>query len=332
VTNPFPKIRPELLPAAKMSPKVNYSRRNIWLFNLLMHLMPPSRVLKELHVQNVFIPRQGNRTKLRLRIYQPKSVEATTPVLLWMHGGGYIMGKPEQDDSICAQFVQELGITVVSVDYRCAPKHPFPAGLDDCYSALKWIASQSQELNVNPKRIAIGGNSAGGGLAAALAQLAHDRKEIEPAFQLLVYPMLDDRTVLRTEIDDSNNVTWTHSSNQYGWESYLGQKCGFEDIPAYSVPARRVDLSGLSPAWIGVGNLDIFHDEDITYAQRLKKFGVDCDLKVIPGAFHGFDVFDPQIPIVQEFRKSQIAALKKHLFNDLEPANPDYALQRAIPG
>ena len=126
--------------------------------------------------------------------------------------------------------------------------------------------------------------------------------------------MLDDGTVLRTDIDNSYSITWNHKSNRFGWESYLGQACGADDVPDYSVPARRADLSGLPPAWIGVGDLDIFHDEDVAYAKRLSESGIECKIDVIPGAFHGFDVFDPQIPIVKEFRKSQIAALKKHLF------------------
>ena len=171
----------------------------------------------------------------------------------------------------------------------------------------------SRELNIDPKRIAIGGNSAGSGLAAALAQMTYDRKDIQPAFQLLLYPMLDDRTVLRTDIDDSNNVTWNHKSNRFGWESYLGQECGAEKVPAYSVPARRTDLSGLPPAWIGVGDLDIFHDEDVAYAHRLQECGVECKLDVIPGAFHGFDAFDQHAPIVQEFKTMQVSALKKYL-------------------
>ena len=297
-----------------MSPKVNYSRSNVWLFNYLMRLMPPSRALEDLLVENVLIPRQSGRTKIRLRTYKSKSISVPMPALIWIHGGGYLMGRPEQDDGTCSQFVHELGITVISVDYRCAPKHPFPAALEDCYSALKWAVSNSQNLNIDPNRIAIGGASAGGGLAAALAQLAQDRKEIRPVFQLLVYPMLDDRTVLRTDIDDSNNVTWTHKSNRFGWESYLGQECGAEKVPAYSVPARRADLSGLPPAWIGVGALDIFHDEDVEYAQRLRGCGIECEIEIIPGAFHGFDVFDPMVPIVQDFRKSQIAALNNCLF------------------
>ena len=314
MSNPLPKIRPELQPAAKMSPKFSYNKRSIWFINLLMRLMPSPKNLKGIVIENIFIPGQDDRARIRLRIYKPETISTPTPVLIWMHGGGYLIGRPEQDDTSCVQYVHELGITVVSVDYRLAPKHPFPAGLDDCYATLKWVAAYSQRLNIDPKRIAVGGNSAGSGLAAALAQLAHERNEISLAFQLLIYPMLDDRTVLRTDIDDSNNVTWTQKSNRFGWESYLGQTCGAENVPAYSVPARRADLSGLPPAWIGVGDLDIFHDEDVAYAQRLKECGIECELNVIPGAFHGFDVFDAQIPIVQDFRKSQISALKKYLF------------------
>ncbi len=311
---PFSKIHPELQEVAKKSPKFVFDIKNLWLLNFLMSLMPAQKIPNEILVENIHIPGQDGRTKIRLRIYKPESIAAPTPVLIWMHGGGYLIGKPEQDDVSCVQYVRELGIAVVSVDYRLAPKHPFPAALEDCYSALKWAASHARELNVNSQRIAVGGNSAGGGLAAALAQLAHDRQEIKPVFQLLVYPMLDDRTVLRTDIDDSNNITWSQKSNRFGWESYLGKECGAEDVPAYSVPARRADLSGLPPAWIGVGSLDIFHDEDVAYAQRLKGHGIEYELDVIQGAFHGFDVFDPQVPIVQGFRRSQIAALKKYLF------------------
>jgi acetyl esterase/lipase len=126
--------------------------------------------------------------------------------------------------------------------------------------------------------------------------------------------MLDDRTVLRTDIDDSNSPTWTQKSNRFGWESYLGQPCGADDVPAYAVSARRENLAGLPPAWIGVGTLDVFHDEDVAYAQRLQEQGIVCELVIVPGAFHGFDVFDAHISVVQEFRKSQIAALKKYLF------------------
>ena len=311
----YSKIHPELRQTAKMSPRLIFSHKTLWLINLMMRLGRPHPKLPKISSLKMSLS--------LVRMIEQKSVcesinqnpaATPTPVLIWLHGGGYVMGRPEQDDFVAAQYVRELGITVVSVDYRYAPKHPFPEGLEDSYSALKWVVSHSQQLGVDAKRIAIGGASAGGGLAAALVQLAHDRQEIKPVFQLLVYPMLDDRTVLRADIDDSNNITWNQKSNRFGWESYLGKECGAEDVPAYSVPARRKDLSGLPPAWIGVGTVDIFHDEDVAYAKRLKECGVECEIYEAPGAFHGFDVFDPQIPIVQDFRKSQISALKKYLF------------------
>ncbi len=315
MSNDFSMIHPELQSIAKKSPKFTLSKKNLWLIRLLLNLAPAPKTPKDVRVENVFVSGQGDRTKIRLRIYTPQSISAPAPVLIWLHGGGYVIGKPEMDDRSCAQYARELGAVVVSVDYRCAPQHPFPAGLDDSYAALKWVAAHAQRLGVDARRMAVGGASAGGGLAAALIQLAYDRQEIKPVFQLLVYPMLDDRTIGRADIDDSHNVTWNHKSNRFGWESYLGMTCGAAAAPAYAVPARREDLSGLPPAWIGVGSLDIFLDEDSAYAQRLQECGVECEMKVVPGAFHGFDVFDSQVPIVQDFQNAQIAALKKHLLS-----------------
>jgi len=292
-----------------MSPKFSYSNKNLWLIRWLISLIPASRT-PDLLIENVFIPSEDGHT-IRLRIYKPKSSPNPLPVLLWLHGGGYVMGKPEMDDRRCIEYARQAGIAVVSVDYRCAPKDPFPAALDDCTIALKWVAAHAEQLGVEPKRIAIGGESAGGGLAAALVQLAHDQLAIKSIFQLLIYPMLDDRTALRTDIDDSLNKPWDQNSNRFGWESYLGGQCGAQDVPQYAVPARRADLSGLPPAWIGVGSLDIFHDEDVAYAQRLQACGVACEVKVVPGAFHGFDVFNPQLPFVQDFKNSQFSALEK---------------------
>ncbi len=309
-----PTIHPELLQVAQKAPRITFSGKNLWLFSLLLRLTPAPKVPAKLTIQNVLIPARDNKRKIRLRIYKPKSGAAPNPALIWMHGGGYVMGRPEQDDVVCIQYASELGITVVSVDYRLAPANPFPSGLEDCYTALKWVASYAQHLGVDNERIAIGGASAGGGLAAALAQLAIDRKEVRPAFQLLVYPMLDDRTVLRTDIDDHNGITWNQKSNQFGWEAYLGKKCGRDTMPDYAVPARREDLSNLPDAWIGVGTADLFHDEDQTYARRLKAAGVQCEMYIVSGAFHGFDVFDARLSLVQDFRNSQIAALKKNLF------------------
>jgi acetyl esterase/lipase len=305
------QIHPELQQVARRMPKLTYSNKNLWLLHALTRFVPPPKTPREILVENILIPAGKDRTKIRLRIYKRKSLDAPMPVLLWLHGGGYIMGYPEQDDGCCLQYVHELGIIVISVDYRYAPKYRFPVGLEDCYTALQWAAIHAQDLGADGKRIAIGGASAGGGLAASLIQLAYDRQEIQPVFQLLVYPMLDDRTVLRSEINDNDHIVWNQRSNRFGWEAYLGMRCGVENVPEYSVPARRKELAGLPGAWIGVGTLDLFHDEDLAFAHRLKECGVQCEIHTVPGAFHGFDVFDPQLPIVQDFRKSQILALKK---------------------
>jgi acetyl esterase/lipase len=236
-----------------------------------------------------------------VRLFRPAGVTGRAPALLWIHGGGYVIGNAAQDDALCRRFARELGATVASVDYRLAPEHPYPAPVEDCYSALRWLARLPA---VDPSRVAIGGASAGGGLAAALALLARDRAEVPVAAQLLVYPMLDDRTVERDDLHNPGHRLWNHSSNKFGWACYLG-----DADPDIAVPARREDLSGLPPAWIGVGALDLFHDEDLAYAERLRAAGVPCQVEVVSGAFHGFDAIVPKAEVSQSFFNSQRAAL-----------------------
>ncbi|NTW07941.1 MAG: alpha/beta hydrolase [Anaerolineaceae bacterium] len=307
------RVHPDLRPIAQRTPAFLFSRKTLWLTKRLVGLTPPPHPPEDILIQNRFILSGDQQQKTRVRIYRPKSAKAPTPAMVWMHGGGYVMGTPEMDEWRCVGYAREAGITVVSVDYRLAPKHPFPAALMDCYDALIWVDTNSGELGIDTARIAVGGASAGGGLAAAMAQMALDRQMVTPVFQLLVYPMLDDRTALRMDLDDSDNFTWNQENNRYAWESYLGRKCGSDGMPAYSVPARREDLSGLPPTWIGVGSLDIFHDENMEYGNRLKVCGVDCTTHLVTGAFHGFDVFDRYIGIVREFWKAQVFELKNNL-------------------
>ncbi|TGD89853.1 alpha/beta hydrolase [Mycolicibacterium sp. CH28] len=240
-----------------------------------------------------------------VRLYRPAGAADPTPALLWIHGGGYVIGTAAQDDALCRRFVERLGITVASVDYRLAPEHPYPTPLEDCYTALAWLADLP---GVDGDRVAIGGASAGGGLAAALALLARDRAGVHPVFQLLVYPMLDDRSV-GTHLDDPGHRLWNATSNRFGWTSYLG---GAD--PNVAVPARRTDLAGLPPAWLGVGTLDLFHDEDLDYAARLQAAGVPCEVHVVPGAFHGFDGLAPKADISTAFFDSQCASLHPSLW------------------
>jgi acetyl esterase/lipase len=302
-------IHPDLRLTARLMPPLTCNPRPVPRFRLLDPLMQLRPGPPDIHIQNITI--SGPDGALRLRVYRRKHRTTPAPTLLWLHGGGYIIGKPEQDDGRCCQYVRALDIAVISVDYRLAPEHPFPAGLLDSYAALQWIETQGLENSILPECIAVGGASAGAGLAAALAQYTCDRGEIPLAFQLLVYPMLDDRTCLRPDLSGREYLLWTPESNRFAWEAYLGMPCGAEDIPAYAAPARRTDLFGLPPAWIGVGSLDLFCAENSAYAQTLQHCHVPCQLEIIPGAFHGFDVLGLPLPVVRLFRLSQVAALQR---------------------
>ena len=240
------------------------------------------------------------------RIHHPPSTESGPfPALLWMHGGGFVMGTAAQDDEVCGFLAASLGIVVAAVDYRLAPEHPFPTPLDDCHDALVWLATRD---DVDERRVAVAGASAGGGLAAALALLARDRDEVRAAFQLLAYPMLDDRTTVR-DLDDRRVRMWNNRSNRFGWSSYLGAPPGAPNVSGLASPARHDDLSGLPPAWIGVGTLDLFLHEDTEYAARLRDAGVNCTLDVVEGAFHAFDSIRPKADVTARFRAAQRHAL-----------------------
>jgi acetyl esterase/lipase len=249
--------------------------------------------------------------QLRIRLYAPLGDRNSGGAMLWIHGGGFIIGSPEQDQNQLIALCLDLGITIAAVAYRYAPSHPHPVPVEDCYAGLAWLHHHSAELGVDPSRIAIGGNSAGGGLAAGLVLLAHDRGKYPVAFQLLVYPMLDDRTALRRDIDDARLRLWHTRSNRYAWRAYLGQPPGGADVSPYAAPARRHDLSGLPPAWIGVGTCDLFYEEDLAYAARLKDAGVPCELHVVEGAYHGFDLVD--VPVARSFRRAITKALGRGL-------------------
>jgi acetyl esterase/lipase len=276
-----------------------------------MDLTPPLSDSDHIHISRTLAQSTDAGLSVKLRIYRPEAIAEPAPALLWMHGGGFVVGNAKMEDAYLTKFVKALGLVVVSVDYRLAPDHPYPAAIDDCYAALRWVHTQAESLHVDPDRIAIGGESAGGGLAASLAQLAYDRGEVRPVFQLLVYPMLDDRSALRDDLAYAAAMTWTPKDNRFGWESYLQGPVGADTVPPYAVPARRDDLTGLPPAWIGVGTLDLFYEEAVAYAERLRRCGVDCEMFVVDGAFHGFDRVGRNLPLVQDFRDTQVDALNR---------------------
>jgi acetyl esterase/lipase len=229
--------------------------------------------------------------------------------VVWMHGGGYVAGAAgiPADLRVAAR---EHGWLVVSVDYRLAPEAAFPAALDDNLGALCWVHHNAETLGIDRARIAIGGASAGGGHAAMLAFAARDRSPVKPACQILIYPMLDDRTgSSQPARPETGRFIWTAASNRFGWSSLLGMPAGGARVPAGAVPARRTDLAGLPPAFIGVGTLDLFLDEDLAYAAALTAAGVPVDLRVVPAAFHAFDGVAPQAPASRAFTAQWIATL-----------------------
>lgn len=301
------------LAVGRFIPRFSFGPRVVSVMSRVPQRTPPTP--EDMLIDEITVPGAPGGPDVSLRVYRPRTLTGSAPALFWIHGGGFLQGDPVQDERSSIDFARTLGITVVGLRYRLGPEHPSPAAIEDAYAGLSWLVEHAAERGVDPERIAIGGASAGGGLAAGLALYAHDKGEIAPAFQLLVYPMLDDRTVLRDDLDTRTVRIWSPGSNRYGWSTYLGTAPGGPGISPYAAPARRDDLSGLPPAWIGVGSLDLFLDEDLEYARRLHDAGVPCESTVVKGAFHGFDVLFAEKPVSRRFWRAQAAALRGALFS-----------------
>lgn len=226
---------------------------------------------------------------LSVVVFSPSKPSSSMPAVLWIHGGGMIIGSADQDTAWCRQMVESLGAVVVSVEYRLAPESPYPAPLDDCVAAYQWLLKNAGELNVDSSRISVAGASAGAGLAAGLTLYLRDNAIQLPAHQALIYPMIDDRNVESASEELADTLIWTRGCNQVGWASYLGDLYGREDVPIYAAPHRAQDLSGLPQTMLITGELDLFVKENIDYANRLLQAEVPCSLQLFRGAFHGFN-------------------------------------------
>ena len=283
------------------------SDRGLRIARQLFARAPQPELAPGVDVRTEHVPADGDRPAVRVVVHERPGRTRPSGALLWIHGGGLVMGTADQSSPLCSRFATELGIVVVSVDYRLAPEAPFPAGLDDCLAALVWIHDHADDLGIDPSRVAVGGDSAGGGLAACLAQRVHDLGGPAVCLQLLQYPMLDDRTALRSAQDA---LVWTTASNHYSWSAYLGHPVAEVEDRPYASAARRTDLHGLPPAWIGIGDIDLFHDESLDYARRLRDAGVPCALHVVPGMYHAADVMVPAAPSMRAFVDEMVAALR----------------------
>ncbi len=275
-------VAPELRGPMRQITRIPIPMESSWgrsVIQTLLAVMPATKL------DGVSIERPRDAAP-SMRVYRP-SVRRSPAAVFWIHGGGLIIGRAVQDDRICALTARELGILVVSVEYHKAPRYPFPTALDDCLAGWRWLQREASHLGADPACVAVGGESAGGGLAASLAQRLHDTGEMSPVAQWLFCPMLDDRTAARRDLDGVNHFVWNNQLNRVGWRSYLGMEPGADDVPPYAAPARREDLRGLPPAWIGVGDIDLFYDEDRGYAERLRAAGVEATFEAMPDAPHG---------------------------------------------
>ena len=255
------------------------------------------------------VPGPKGAPDVRVLIYTPTRAKGPYPVILHVHGGGYVIGTPEFADAGNRYISGATGAMIVSVDYRLAPEHPHPAPVEDSYAALKWTHAEIKALGGDPTRIGVMGESAGGGLAAGLALLARDRGEVPIVAQILIYPMLDDRTTDAAKAHPyAREFVWTLSSNQFAWAALLGTAPGGEDVSPYAAPARAASFAGLPPTFIALGDLDLFLTEDFEYARRLTVAGVPVEMHVYPGAPHGYPLFT-EAPLTARAMRDQITAI-----------------------
>lgn len=255
----------------------------------------------------------GDGHTIGVRIYRPERVHSPAPALCWMHGGGFVMGDLGTDDAACAAMAADLKIVVASVDYRLAPEYPYPVPLEDCFEVFSWMVADPAQLGIDPSRIAVGGASTGGTLAAGVCLLARDRGHAPPCFQVLTYAPLDDRHLTRSSRSITDARFWNFDASMICWNAYLGGRAGGTGVSGCAAPARAEDLSGLPPALITVGEVDLFVDENVAYAQRLMGSGVSTELHVYAGAFHGANVVVPQAETSRRWNREILGALDRAL-------------------
>lgn len=255
------------------------------------------------------VPGPEGEPDISVRIYRPVGASGTLPVVYYIHGGGMVLGDVSGEDASASRICEHVGAVVVSVEYRLAPENPHPAPVEDCYAGLVWTAKNITDLGGTPDRLAIYGGSAGGGLTIATAMLARDRGGPAVRFMMPIYPMIDDRNETPSSHEIVDIGIWDRAGNIEAWSWYLGGR----PADQYAAPARAQDVSGLPPAYIDVGTVDLFRDEDIAFAQRLMQAGIPCELHVYPGAYHAAETFAPEAALSTRIWANRIDALKRAL-------------------
>ncbi len=256
--------------------------------------------IKGIDCEEIYIPGRSGNNKIRVRIFKPLNSTEKLPGMLYIHGGGYLTGIPEFFLDVMKRFIEAKPCVIVSPDYRLALEAPFPAAFDDCYDTLLWLKENSEKIGAIPNNFIVAGHSAGGGLTAAVSLKARDSEDVHIAFQMPIYPMLDDRQLTHAA-SNTNAPVWNSISNNYAWNQYLKDfKEKNMDIPFYAAAARANDYSKLPPAITLVGDLDLFLDETIVYVENLKNAGIPVEFKLFKGCFHAFDIIVPEAKISKD--------------------------------
>lgn len=259
------------------------------------------------------VPGPAGAPEVELLVARPAGHDGPLPILYYVHGGGMVMGDNRFGVADVLPWAAELGLLVVSVEYRLAPEHPYPAGIEDAYAGLAWAAAHAGELEADGARVLLCGASSGGGMAAALALLARDRGTVRPLGQLLMYPMLDDRNDRPSTAQMAGLGVWDRTANETGWNALLGAARGGAGVTPYAAAARATDLTGLPPTLLDVGTAETFRDEVIDYAARIAQAGGEVELHVWPGAFHAFDFWVPGARISQDAAEARVRWLRRLL-------------------
>ncbi len=306
-------VDPELLPFLEQYPRYDLTAALLPQIRAgLLERMGPARTstaYPDIKCYEQRIPGCDGDPDVRVLIYEPLG-GTRRPAMLHIHAGGHVMGLPEMTDAQHRRFADEIGCVVVSVDYRLAPEHPYPAGLHDCLAALRWLHASAEQLAIDPARIGVVGESAGAGMAVGLALLVRDRKECAIKYLSLVAPMLDDRTGSSKEAPlRSQDLSWSRASNKFCWRALLGTS-GATAPEIYATPARAATYAGLPDTFISVGSLDLFAQENLTFAARLLQDNVGVEMHLYPGAYHGFERV-PEAQLSQQFVTDRGRALKR---------------------